>query len=155
MELMVNDRAKKVIYWITFGCGVAFLLAAVPCYFGDRAYLRDARPYDATIVDFVRMEGPQRDGTYYYTIVRLKCNGADKTLKSTAGYGMDAFDRKQKIGRKLAVLYRDGDDNFRENTFMERWLWSGIMLIMAGLAFFSLPVCWVIFKLSSLLQFKK
>ena len=76
-------------------------------------------------------------------------------MKSTSGYGMGAFDRKQKIGGKLAVLYRDGDENFRENTFMERWLWSGIMLIMAGLSFFSLPVCRVIFKMPALPQFKK
>jgi len=58
-------------------------------------------------------------------------------------------------GRKLAVLYRDGDENFRENTFMERWLWSGIMLIMAGMSFISLPVCRVIFKMPALPQFKK
>lgn len=154
MELAVNDRAKKVIYWLVFGSGVLFLLMAIPCYFSDRAFLRDARPYEATIVDFVKMEGSQTDGTYYYTIVKIKINGVGKTLKSTGGYGIDAFDRKQKIGSKLAVLYRDGDETFRENTLMERWLWSGIMLLMAGMSFLSLPICWVIFKIPSWLPIK-
>lgn len=155
MELAVNDRAKKVIYWIVFGSGVAFLLAAIPCYFSDRAFIRDARPYEATIVDFVKMEGRDSDHPGYYTVVTFDCNGQSKTLESISGGSMDSFDRKQKIGSKLAVLYRDGDESFREDTFAGRWLWSMVMLIMAGLSFFSLPVCWVIFKLSSLLQFKK
>lgn len=155
MELLVNPRAKKIIYWLVFGSGVFFLLAAIPCYFGDRAYLRNARPYEAKIVNFVKMEGSQTDGTYYYTIATFESDGQRKTVKSSYGQGMDAFDRKQKIGGKLAILYRDGDESFRDDTFTGRWLWSFVMLLMAGLSLFSVAVCWVIFKLSSLLQFKK
>jgi len=64
MEIMVNDQVQKSDLLDYFRLRRLFFAGGDPLL-GNRAYLRTARPYEAKIVDFVRMEGSQKDGAYF------------------------------------------------------------------------------------------
>lgn len=149
----MGRKNMKWVYRLLYATTVISLLLAVIFFFAARSYLKEARLYDATIVAIVKASDFPSE-QQEVMVAKFSVNGVEMEKRSKVARGFEPSEKKELIGLKTAIFYRDGDAYFTENTFFSKWCGAFISCVFGIASLVSILTCRIIEKMANALEQK-